>query len=873
MAESFLFSVAENILGKIASLALQEVSLAWGLKRDLNKLEENLTIIKAVLLDAEEKQAQNHALRVWLGKLKNFCYDAEDVLDELEYEGLRKQLLKQYGNTKIKVRRFFSSSNPLVFSFKMGHKLKELRERLDEIAAGQSKFHLIELVDYRLAGRIRREMTDSLLHTSNVIGRESDKEILVNNFLLDPIGGGHISVIPIVGIGGLGKTTVAKLLYNDQRVDNHFDLKIWVCVSESFEKKQIMVSVLKSLTHQNRGDLDPDQLQKLIQEKLNSKKFLLVLDDVWSDDRGKWIEFRDLLEGGAAGSKVIVTTRNASVATTVGNVPSYDLAGLSHEQCLSLFKKLAFREGEEDLHPHLEKMGGDIVRKCGGLPLAVKTLGTLLYAKSDERYWKFIRDNEIWKLPQEENYILPALKLSYDQMPSHLKSCFGIFSLFPKGYDFRSVDLVQYWMANGLLQSSNEHQSIEDVAFQYMKELYWRSFLQDFEDYGLYFTFKMHDLVHDLALSVAQNEYSVVNTPNKNISDEVRHLRLSGKALLEQEIPGFLRKKNKLRTIIFPSKLQGPVCESFVNTCISTCSYLRTMELRGSFFEVLPTSIGDLKHLRYLDVDANSRARRLPDSFWKLHNLETLLLVGCSELDELPRGIRNLIKLRVLRVTVKQKYLPEDEIGCLTSLQVLSIATCTNLEILFEGMQRLTSLRFMQIWKRKNLTSLPRNLKYLTGLEVLVIKNCDQLNLVEEDENQDIKVSLQSLGLESLPLLVTLPQWLKKSFNTLQNLIIDGCENFSTFPEWFQDFPSLKKILIQDCPKLLSLPEGMHHLTALKELKIYGCPMLSKRCKMLVGEDWHKIAHVSKIDIDDDNEDDDHDEDDDEDEDEALSTA
>ncbi|XP_038723836.1 putative disease resistance protein RGA3 [Tripterygium wilfordii] len=861
MAESFLFSVAENILGKIASLALQEVSLACGLERDLKKLEDNLTIIKVVLLDAEEKQAQSQALRLWLGRLKNFCYDAENVLDELEYEGLRKQVVKQYGHTKTKLTRFFSSSNPLNFHLKMGHKVKKLGERLDEIAAEKSKFHLTELVDYRLAGRIKREMTDSLLRTSNVIGRESDKEILVNKFLLDPIVGGDISVIPIVGVGGLGKTTLAKLLYNDQRVDKHFDLKMWVCVSESFDKKQIMVSMLKSLALQNRGDLDPDQLQKLIQEELNSKTFLLVLDDVWSDDRGKWIEFRDLLEGGAPGSKVIVTTRSASVATTVRTVSSYELKGLSQEQCLSLFKKLAFIEGEEDLHPHLKEIGGDIVKKCGGLPLAVKTLGTLLYSKSDERYWKFIRDNEIWKLEQKENDILPALRLSYDQMPSHLKSCFSILSIFPKDIDFTSVSLGQVWMAHGLLQTANEHQDIEDTGLQYIKELYSRSFLQDFEDNGGFFSFTVHDLVHDLALSVAQSECFAMKTHTNNISEGIRHLSLSNKALLEQEVPGFLRKKNYLRTIIFPSELQGPACESFVNTCISTCTYLRMLDLKGSFFEVLPTAIGGLKYLRHLDL-CYSRVRRLPDSILKLHNLETLLLGNCLELEELPRGIRNLIKLRVLVITVKQKYLPEDEIGCLTSLQLLSIESCTNLEFSMEGIQPITSLRFLEIWNCKNLISLPRNWKYLSGLEVLSIKNCVQLNLMEEDENQEVKVSLRSLMLESLPLLVTLPQWLKISFNTLQTLTISRCKNISTFPDWFQDFTSLEKILIRYCPKLLSLPEEMRCLTALKELKIIGCPTLRKRCKKFVGEDWHKIAHVSNIDIDDD-----------EVEDEALSTA
>ncbi|XP_038722060.1 disease resistance protein RGA2-like [Tripterygium wilfordii] len=339
-----------------------------------------------------------------------------------------------------------------------------------------------------------------------------------------------------------------------------------------------------------------------------------------------------------------------------------------------------------------------------------------------------------------------------------------------------------------------------------------------------------------------------MKTHTNNISEGIRHLSLSDKAILEQEVPGFLRKENNLRTIIFPSELQGLACESFVNTCISTC---------------IANFDWGLKHLRRLNL-SYSRVRRLPDSILKLHNLETLLLSNCLELEELPRGIRNLIKLRVLVITVKHKYLPEDEIGCLTSLQLLTIEACTNLEFSIEGMQRVTSLRFLEIWDCKNLISLPRNWKYLSELEVLSINNCVQLNLMTEDENQDVKVSFRSLMLGSLPLLVTLPQWLKKSFNTLQRLTIYTCENFSTFPEWFQDFTSLKKILIEDCPKLLSLPEGMHRLTTLKELIIIGCPTLRKRCKKFVGEDWHKIAHVPKIYIDDDEV---------EDEDEALSTA
>ncbi|XP_038681531.1 putative disease resistance protein RGA3 [Tripterygium wilfordii] len=848
MAETFLYTIAERVLAKITSVVIHH---QWDLENDLKKLQENLLTIKAVLLDAEEKQLQNHELRLWLGRLRSVCYNAEDVLDELEYESLRKQALKQSSNTKNKVRRFFSSSNPLAFHFKMSRKIKELRERLDEIANQKSRFHLVELVDYRLVVRRQREMTDSLLRTSNVIGREHDKELIMK-FLLGPNVCDSVSVIPIVGIGGLGKTTLAKLLYNDERVDEYFQLKLWVCASEEFDKTQIMINMIKSLTHENRSDLDPDQLQTCIQGKLNAKKFLIILDDLWSDDRGKWMELRDLFDGGDTRSKVIVTTRSSSVATIVGTTSAYNLKGLCHEDCLSLFKKWAFKEGEEKRYPNLMEMGNDIVMKCGGLPLAVRTLGTLLYSKNDEHYWKFIRDNEIWKFDQKEGDILPVLRLSYDQMPSHLKPCFAICSIFPKDHVFDSYALVQLWMAHGLLQPSYENQELEDVGLQYMKELYSRSFFQDFGDYVHFMVFKMHDLVHNLALSVAQSDYMVLDDLRKNISEEIRHLSFADNVTsFAREVPSLLRKSNHLRTIIFPTEAEGPITESFINRCISICKCLRMIDLSGSSFEVLPSSIGGLKHLRILNLSANDRIKKLPDSICKLHNLQALLAGKCSQLTELPRDIKNMIRLRFLEITIKQNHLPENGIGCLQSLRYLSLLQCTNLELLFEGMQRLTCLRMLNIWNCNSLRSLPRNLRQLTALENLFIGNCEKLDLLDGDVDQDIKSSLQLLIFSNLPLLTTLPQWLQKSTRTLQCIRIIDCENFSSLPEWLPNCTSLKKIEIQGCPQLLTLPEGMHQLLALNELKIKDCPTLSERCKKETGEDWHKIAHVPEIELDD----------------------
>ncbi|XP_057999888.1 putative disease resistance protein RGA1 [Hevea brasiliensis] len=519
--ESFAFNVAQKVLEKLASKACQEISIAWGVQGELKKLEDVLMTVKAVLLDAEEKQVSNNDVRVWLIKLKDVLYDAEDVLDEFECETQRKQLLKLYGSTTKKVGRLFSSSNPLAFSFKMGHKIKQIREQLDEITSHKAKFHLNERDEGRRSMPKERAMTHSFVNVSDIIGRDKDKENIIR-LLQKPNDGGKIDVIPIVGIGGLGKTALSKLVYNDKRVQDHFQLKMWVCVSEDFDIKNLIEKIIKCVTSdgENRSNLEVEQLQKILREKIGDKKYFLILDDVWNEDSMRWDPLQELLFTGANGSKILVTTRSKKVASIMGTIPEpYELSGLPHDKCVALFTRCAFKEGEEKHYPNLLKIGDKIVEKCKGVPLAVKTLASLLLTNKDENYWKFIRDSELWKIEQKENdKILPALRLSYEQLPAYLKKCFAYCSFYPKDYEYTSFALIQFWMAHGLLESTNENEDLEDIGWRYFQELGSRSFFQDFEDHDWYIDCKMHDLVHDLALSLTQNEFSAITSTTTHIS-------------------------------------------------------------------------------------------------------------------------------------------------------------------------------------------------------------------------------------------------------------------------------------------------------------------------------------------------------------------
>lgn len=312
-------------------------------------------------------------------------------------------------------------------------------------------------------------------------------------------------------------------------------------------------------------------MQNRLRNELDDISFLLILDDVWNTNRDKWLELKAFLMGGAKGSKIVVTTRSKLVASIMGISPAYELGGLSHEECLSLLVKCAFRDGQGKQYPNLVEIGKDIIKKCGGVPLAVRTLGGLLYLKTDEHDWVSVRDNEIWKLEQKEDDILPALKLSYDELPFDLKQCFAFCSLFPKDYKFSNLELIQMWMAQGLIPSSQQNQEVEDIGNRYINELLLRCFFEDVveEIQRVWYYFKMHDLVHDLALSVAQPECTMLNFYTQNVSKKVQHVSiLDTHWPKEGDVLRFLGKLSNVQTILFPIIKAGPTSESFVATSI-----------------------------------------------------------------------------------------------------------------------------------------------------------------------------------------------------------------------------------------------------------------------------------------------------------------
>ncbi|KAM4097957.1 hypothetical protein ACJW30_07G041100 [Castanea mollissima] len=728
MADAILYGVVQTIIESLGSSTLEQIGLIKGVKDDLEKMNDTVLAIQAALEDAEEQQVQNHQDEHWLMKFREVVFDADDLLSDFSTRVFRHKVM---GGDKMakKVRIFFSSSNQIVFSHKMACKIKAMRERLDDIAYNRNNFQWIQRPSETRAMTRERETkvvmgkraTHPFVRKEEVIGREKDKKAIIG-LLQDFDVQKNVSFISIVGIGGLGKSTLAQYIYNDEMVNAHFELKMWVCVSDVFDVKTIVENMIASATKKKPENLLMEQLQDELLKILNQKIYLLVLDDVWIEDKITWDNLKTLLLDGKRGSKVVITTRNKLVATITSPNSQYFLKSLSDDQSWDLLKQMAFEEGKETIDSDFEVIGRDIVKKCKGVPLAIKVIGSVLYFKKSADDWLNIKNNELTNVT--ENGILPVLKLSYNHLSSHLKCCFAYCSLFPKDYVIDKLTLIQLWIAQGFIQSLDTNKPLEDIADQYFMDLHWRSFFQEAEEYkGLNMKFKMHDLIHDLAQSVSKSECTLVDINANNVNEKVRHLSFPFYNIsIFKENLSKLVKANKIRTFILAYNEweydQGTIEESTLKKLISTFRYLRALDLHGLNMKMLPNTIGTLMHLKYLDLSSND-IEVLPSCITKLVNLQTLKLSQCKKLRELPVDIQKMVSLKHLEVSSSDIEVLPSSITKLVNLQTLKLRRLLKLRELPVDIQKMVNLKHLDLERCENLTHMPCGLRQLTSLQTL----------------------------------------------------------------------------------------------------------------------------------------------------------
>jgi hypothetical protein len=669
MATSMLLGPLIALVNRqVSNYLLQQYQELDGMEEQLTILERKLPAILDVIIDAEEQGTHRPGVSAWLKALKAVAYKANDIFDEFKYEALRREA-KRRGNHGNLSTSIVLANNPLVFRYRMSKKLRKIVSSIEDLVADMNAFGFRYRPQMPTSKQWRQ--TDSIIIDSeNIVSREKEKQHIVNLLLTDA-SNRNLMVLPIIGMGGLGKTTFAQIIYNDPEIQKHFQLRKWVCVLDDFDVTSIANKISMSIEKECENALEK------LQQEVRGKRYLLILDDVWNCDADKWAKLKYCLQQyGGVGSAILMTTRDQGVAQLMGTTKAHQLVRMEKEDLLAIFEKRAFRFDEQK-PDELVQIGWEIMDRCHGSPLAAKALGSMLSTRKAVEEWRAVLTKS--SICDDENGILPILKLSYDDLPSYMKQCFAFCAIFPKNYVIDVEMLILLWMANDFIPSEEAIRP-ETKGKQIFNELASRSFFQDVKEVPLhkdesghsYRTIcSIHDLMHDVAVSVIGKECFTIAEGHNYIEflpNTVRHLFLCSD------------RPETLSDVSLKQRCQGmQTLLCIMNTSnsslhyLSKCHSLRALRLYYHNLGGLQIRVKHLKHLRFLDLSGNCHIKSLPEEICILYNLQTLNLSGCISLGHLPKDIKNMIGLRHLYTDgcMSLKSMPPN-LGHLTSLQTLT---------------------------------------------------------------------------------------------------------------------------------------------------------------------------------------------------------
>ncbi|GKU96974.1 hypothetical protein SLEP1_g10154 [Rubroshorea leprosula] len=665
MAEALVSTILEQITTIICEGALEEVRLLRGVKEDLRNLRDDLTSIRALLKDAEEKQISDEPVKLWLDRLKEESLDMEEALDEWRTVLLYRRTDGAEENASFlqrKVRVFLRcfSFHPVRYHGS-ARNIKEINGRLHKIAADKANYQLTSMPISKLP---RQAESKSFIDESSLLGRDDVKNEIISHLLCETSKeeeGSPIQTISVVGIGGIGKTALAQLIYNDENVKQHFTCRVWTCVSDIFDESKVAKSIIVGL--QGLDKLAILQLESVplgallekICKSIEGKKYLLVLDDVWTEKDRDFEGLNATFKCGAPGSRILVTTRKSTVATIMGSSHTIQLNNLSREICWSIIRNIALREKDQRTREEFMPVGLKIAEKCKGLPLVAKTLGGLLRFKTGIQGWEHVLNNELWRMEIVHKDVYVPLLLSYYDLPSPVRQCFTYLAHHTKDMHFSSCDMISHWMAQGYLGFDDDDSPLELKGFEYFQCLEACCFFQDFVDHGEGLECKIHDLVHDFAFFLTRGEFMTLEIFKGNESSTMNRERTLRHLTVGVEkglcFPEFIPNAEKLRSVVVYSNISddcAAISEKAMCNLFNQATRLRLVDMDGYGGSTIPEEIRNLLHLRYLNLGVSRNLEKLPKALFRLHNLEQLYLNDCYNLERLPDEIGNLVNLKLL---------------------------------------------------------------------------------------------------------------------------------------------------------------------------------------------------------------------------------
>ncbi|KAK1670619.1 hypothetical protein QYE76_058778 [Lolium multiflorum] len=698
----------------------------------------------------------------------------------------------------------------------MGHTVNSLHKICDIVHNAL----LLEKLD-KLYGATQNTSTDVRETVENSTETKKfereEKAGIVNTIIASASSDHDLLVLPIVGDGGVGKTTLARLVYLDPQVKAQFDIKIWIYVSANFDEIKLSHGILEHIAPdwEYTSTKNLNVLQLAIKKHLQRKRFLLVLDDMWEESQGRWDNLLAPLRcTDSKGNVILVTTRKLSVANITGKMENHiQLNGMDGAIFWRFFKTCIFGYEKCKGQGKLQNIGKKIAAKLNGNPLAAKSVAALLRRNLKEVYWNNILNRDEWKLQNAVDDIIPALKISYNHLPYHLQQLFSYCSLFPKGFKFDKEQLIRMWIALGFV--IDERKELEDAGSDNFDDLVDRSFFHRDEQY-----FIVHDLMHDVAQEVALHEcLNVDGSDPLNVFKSIRHVGIwtdwTESVYKEQIIERHIRFEQKLDAIVNKDILKtleslmlvGVYDENFSEKFVGTLkklSYVQILRLSVMPFnvDVLLSSVEKFIHLRYLELRYSSdKHKPLPDAICNLYHLMVLDITHWSGLNDLPKYVSNLLNLRHLLVpgsgSLHSKIARVGQLKFLQELKEFQVQQGSGFEIsqLEELNEIKGSLSILGLENVKNYEQArSARIEDKTHLRTLSL-SWGEYRDVQKEVMEGLKPNVDLAHLHVVNYASATPTWLGNVFSlsNLESLQLQDCTGMETLPP-FEELQFLKKL-------------------------------------------------------------------------------
>uniref|UniRef100_A0ACD5W830 Uncharacterized protein n=1 Tax=Avena sativa TaxID=4498 RepID=A0ACD5W830_AVESA len=689
-----------SLLAKLAALLGEDCyRMQRGTRREVAFLRDELSSMNALLhrlADAEAEAPLDPQTREWRGQVREMSYDIEDRVDDF-MDQLRGPGPPTSGAGVVGlVLGYAQAVREMVSRRGIAEQIQDLKARVVEAGHRRKRYKVDAAVisPSTPVVQVDRRLPALYAELRGLVGVNGPREELVR--LLDD-GDGRTKVVSVVGAGGLGKTTLANQVYRS--IGDRFDCKSFVSLSQNPDIGMIfraMLSQLKKDDCELTGSGGNEQLINELRDFLQDKRYLIVIDDIWSTQA--WKIIKCAFSENTRGSRIIVTTRIGTVAKSCSSPYYglvYELRALSEDDSKMLFYRRIF--GSDDECPHqLKEVSVEIVRKCGGLPLAIITMASLLTTKSDTREeWLKVCSSIGSGLEKNSDVVEMnmILSLSYYDLPHNLRTCILYMSMFPEDYEIRRDYLVRRWMAEGFIMGFGGR-NLEEEGECYFNELINRSLIQpvDFQYDGRVYACRVHDLILDLIVSKAVEENFVTIVTDKR---------------------QILCSHGKVHRLSFDS----PSVENMSAHSMSV-AHVRSLNI-FRYSELMPP-LSNFRTLRVLDLDGNE-------------NLESCYL----------EGIRKLFQLRYLRIRASSITLPE-QIGELQSLMILDLLDCYSTTELPASISKLWNLK----WLIAHRVKLPNGVGNMQALEFVSLVVVDYTTPVTVLQELGKLTKLRTLGLD-----------------------------------------------------------------------------------------------------------------------------